>query len=167
MLNLLLEAMFTKILLLELYRLRPVYHVVRYSLWLHCKAYYDYHICILVCFRCCSVRASWWGDSESVWDHHWASNCICSGHWAQPSSSPPKAAWGLTPIIFYMYSKSFIIKILLVIKIKSSHTWDKNYYIIQFVCTQFWWYGLPSNSLTNLLIQIAESRVTWISGFLL
>ncbi|KAK8403168.1 hypothetical protein O3P69_000988 [Scylla paramamosain] len=44
------------------------------------------------CTRCCSVRASWWGDSESVWDHHWASNCICSGHWAQPPTSPPKAA---------------------------------------------------------------------------
>lgn len=44
------------------------------------------------CTRCCSVRASWWGDSESVWDHHWASNCICSGHWAQPSTSPPNAA---------------------------------------------------------------------------
>ncbi|XP_050731175.1 mediator of RNA polymerase II transcription subunit 16-like [Eriocheir sinensis] len=44
------------------------------------------------CTRCCSVRASWWGDSESVWDHHWASNCICSGHWAQPPASPPKAA---------------------------------------------------------------------------
>ncbi|KAG7165633.1 hypothetical protein Hamer_G013137 [Homarus americanus] len=44
------------------------------------------------CTRCCSVRASWWGDSESAWDQQWASNCICSGHWALPPITPSKAA---------------------------------------------------------------------------
>nr|XP_053629509.1 mediator of RNA polymerase II transcription subunit 16-like [Cherax quadricarinatus] len=44
------------------------------------------------CTRCCSVRASWWGDSESAWDQQWASNCICSGHWTHPPVSPSKAA---------------------------------------------------------------------------
>lgn len=44
------------------------------------------------CTRCCSVRASWWGNSASVWDQQWASNCICSGHWAQPPVAPSKAA---------------------------------------------------------------------------
>lgn len=44
------------------------------------------------CTRCCSVRATWWGDSDSTWDQQWASNCICSGHWAHPPVDSSKAA---------------------------------------------------------------------------
>ncbi|XP_066982892.1 mediator of RNA polymerase II transcription subunit 16 [Macrobrachium rosenbergii] len=46
----------------------------------------------LNCTRCCSVRASWWGDVDAVWDQHWASNCLCSGHWARTPVNPSKAA---------------------------------------------------------------------------
>ncbi|XP_037776429.1 mediator of RNA polymerase II transcription subunit 16-like [Penaeus monodon] len=44
------------------------------------------------CTRCCSVRGSWWGEGETVWEQQWASNCICTGHWAHCPVAPTKAA---------------------------------------------------------------------------
>lgn len=44
------------------------------------------------CTRCCSVRGSWWGEGETVWEQQWASNCICTGHWAHCPVAPSKAA---------------------------------------------------------------------------